>query len=143
MRSPGSGRGTPGDEERLLRLEDAIDRLREAAESGTVVVEGARDLSALDWLGVGGHHVTVHRGQPLHAVVEDLVACPAPVVLLVDWDRTGGRLVQRLLEGLQARVQLDTECRRRLAGACRSRTLEDVPSELTALRRAVHGHPRP
>lgn len=137
-----AGRGTPGDEERLLRLEDAIDRLREAAEAGTVVVEGTRDLSALDWLGVGGLHITVHRGQPLHALVEELAACPTPVVLLVDWDRTGGRLVQRLLDGLQARVQVDAECRRRLAAATRCRTLEDLPGELTALRRAVHGHPR-
>lgn len=137
------GRGTPADEERLQRLEAAIDRLREVAESGTVVVEGARDLSALDWLGIGGLHVPVHKGRPLHAVVEDLVACPAPVVLLVDWDRTGGRLVQRLAEGLHGRVQVDQDCRRRLAQACHSRTLEELPAELQALRRAVHGAGRP
>lgn len=135
----GPGRGTPADEERLKRLEDAIDRLREAAEAGTVVVEGARDRSALDWLGVGGHHVTVHRGQPIHAVVEELVGCPAPVILLLDWDRTGGTLERRLAEGLAGRIPIDEECRRRLAGACRSHTLEEVPAELVALRRAVLG----
>jgi 5S rRNA maturation endonuclease (ribonuclease M5) len=136
-------RGTPADEDRLRRLEDAIDRLREAAEAGTVVVEGARDLSALDWLGIGGHHVTVHRGHPLAGLVEELAACPAPIVLLVDWDRTGGRLVQRLAEGLQGRVPVDRDCRRRLAAVCHSRTLEEIPAELTALRRAVHGSGRP
>lgn len=136
-------RGTPGDEERLRRLEEAIDRLREAAEAGTVVVEGARDRSALDWLGIGGLHVTLHRGRPLHGVAEDLVACPTPIVLLVDWDRTGGRLVQRLAEALQGRVQVDLDCRRRLAQAMRGRTLEEVPGELQALRRAVHGPGRP
>lgn len=136
-------RGTLADEERLRRMEDAIDRLREVAEAGTVVVEGARDLSALDWLGIGGHHVTVHRGRPLAAVVEELTACPVPIVILVDWDRTGGRLVQKLTEGLQARVLVDRDCRRRLAAACRSKTLEELPGELTALRRAVHGAERP
>lgn len=136
-------RGSPADEERLRRMEDAIDRLREVAEAGTVVVEGAHDLSALDWLGIGGTHVTVHKGRPLHGVVEELAACPQPVVLLVDWDRTGGRLVQRLTEGLHGRVQLDGDCRRRLAQACHSRTLEEVPAELQALRRAVHGAERP
>lgn len=124
-------------------MEDAIDRLREIAETGTVVVEGARDLSALDWLGIGGHHVTVHRGHPIAVFVEELAGCPVPIVLLVDWDRTGGRLVQKLAEGLHGRVLVDRECRRRLAGACRSKTLEEVPSELTALRRAVHGTERP
>lgn len=132
-------RGTLRDEERLDDLEAAVDRLREVAESGTVLVEGARDLAALDWLGIGGTHVTLHRGMPLHELEEDLVQCPTPVVLLLDWDRTGGRLLERLEEGLKHRVQIDVQCRRRLAAACRSRTLEAVPGELAALRRAVHG----
>ena len=132
-------RASPRDERRLEDLEEAIDRLREAAESGTVLVEGARDVAALDWLGIGGLHVTLHRGKPLSALLEDLVQCPPPVVLLLDWDRTGGRLLERLHQGLQHRVQVDVSCRRRIAAACRSRTLEAVPAELAALRRAVHG----
>jgi 5S rRNA maturation endonuclease (ribonuclease M5) len=136
MRGP---RGSPRDEERLDELEDAVDRLREVAESGTVLVEGARDVAALDWLGIGGLHLTLHRGKPLADLLEDLVHCPPPVVLLLDWDRTGGRLLDRLHQELQHRVQVDVACRRRIASACRSRTLEAVPSELTALRRAVHG----
>ena len=136
-------RGTLRDEERLRDLEDAIDRLREVAEAGTVLVEGSRDIVALDWLGIGGHHVTLHRGKPIAELLEELVRCPPPVVMLLDWDRTGGRLAQRIGEGLQARVQTDAMCRRRLAAACRSRTLEAVPAELEALRRAVHGDGRP
>lgn len=132
-------RGTLRDEERLDHLEDAVDRLREAAESGTVLVEGSRDVAALEWLGVGGLHVTLHRGKPMADLLEELVQCPPPVVLLLDWDRTGGRLLERLEEGLKHRVQVDVQARRRLATACRSRTLEAVPAELAALRRAVHG----
>ena len=132
-------RGTLRDEERLVDLEDAVDRLREAAEAGTVLVEGARDLAALDWLGIGGLHMTLHRGKPLSDLMEELVSCPPPVVLLMDWDRTGGRLLERLEQGLQHRVQVDVRCRRLLASSCRSRTLEAVPAELAALRTAVHG----
>jgi 5S rRNA maturation endonuclease (ribonuclease M5) len=123
-------------EERLEALEAAVERLRETAEYGTVVVEGARDVAALDWLGIGGLHFKVNRGLPLAAVLEELACCPAPVVLLVDWDRTGGRLVRRLEEGLRARVRVDVECRRRLARAAHARSLEDIPAELAALRRA-------
>ena len=107
------------------------------------MVEGSRDVAALEWLGIGGVHVTLHRGKPLAGILEELVQCPAPIVLLLDWDRTGGRLMQRLAEGLQARVQTDVLCRRRLATACNSRTLEAVPGELAALRRAVGGGGRP
>jgi 5S rRNA maturation endonuclease (ribonuclease M5) len=130
------------DEDRLDDLEDALLRLREAAEGGTVLVEGPRDLAALGRLGIGGVHKTLHRGQPLDAVAEEMVAGPAPVILLVDWDRTGGRVVRRLQELLQARVAVDVDCRRRLAAACHSRTVEEVPAELQALRRAVHAPPR-
>lgn len=126
------GRGTPDD--RLQALESAIDILRERAEYGTVVVEGARDLSALDWLGIGGLHYALNKGRPFEVILEELAGCSPPVVLLVDWDRTGGRLVKRLEENLRARVQVDLDCRRRLATACHSRCLEDVPPELSALR---------
>lgn len=122
--------------DRLQALELAVDRLREAAEYGTVVVEGARDVAALDWLGIGGLHVAVHKGRPLAALVEELVACPAPVVLLLDWDRTGGRLVETLGEQLRSRVALDLDCRRRFARAAHCRCLEDIPAELSALRAA-------
>lgn len=125
------------EKERLRLLEDAVERLREDAESGTVVVEGSRDRAALDWLGIGGQHVVVHQGDPLARLLEDLAAAPPPVVLLLDWDRTGGRLHRRLEEGLRGRVQLDSEARRRFASCCHSRTLEEIPAELEALRRAV------
>jgi 5S rRNA maturation endonuclease (ribonuclease M5) len=131
------------DEDRLDDLEDALLRLREVAEDGTVLVEGPHDRAALERLGIGGVHKTLHRGQALDAVAEELVAGPAPVVLLLDWDRTGGRVLRRLEELLRARIALDIECRRRLAAACHSRTVEEVPAELHALRRAVHSPPRP
>jgi 5S rRNA maturation endonuclease (ribonuclease M5) len=124
-------------EDRLEALEAAVDRLRETAEYGTVVVEGAHDVRALEWLGIGGLHVKVNQGRPLSAVLDDLAQSPAPVVLLVDWDRKGGQLLGRIEENLRARIQLDTQCRRRIAAATRTRCLEEVPAELTALRGAV------
>ncbi len=129
------------EEDRLALLEDAVQRLREAAESGTVVVEGQRDRAALDWLGIGGTHTTLNQGDPLDRLLEDLAASAPPIILLVDWDRTGGRLLARLEPNLRARVQVDTDCRRRLASCCHSKTLEEVPSELEALRRSVGVRP--
>ena len=121
--------------DRLSLLEDAVERLREQAESGTVVVEGQRDRAALDWLGIGGAHVIVHQGDPLDRLLEELAVAAPPVVLLVDWDRTGGRLLKRLEENLRARVEVDTQCRKRFASCCHSRSLEEIPAELEALRR--------
>jgi 5S rRNA maturation endonuclease (ribonuclease M5) len=121
--------------ERLQALEQIVERLREDAEYGTIVVEGSRDVAALEWLGIGGHHVALHQGRTMPEVIEELAGCPPPVILLVDWDRTGGRLLRILADNLQARVRLDVETRRRLASCCHARSLEDVPAELTTLRR--------
>lgn len=121
-------------DERRDALEAAVDRLREEAEAGTVVVEGARDLAALEWLGIGGQHVQIHQGRPLQALVEDLAMAPPPVILLLDWDRTGGTLVKRLEAGLRGRVHVNLDNRRRLASCCHARCLEDVPAELSSLR---------
>ena len=120
--------------ERLHALEHAVERLREDAESGTVVVEGARDLAALDWLGIGGTHVQVHGGRPLSALQEQLALMAPPILLLLDWDRTGGILVKRLAEGLRGRIRVDLDCRRRFATCCHAKCLEDVPAELESLR---------
>lgn len=133
------------DERRLVAIEDAIDRLRLEAEDGTVVVEGSHDLAALEWLGIGGRHVALHQGRPMDGVLEQLASCPPPLILLLDWDRTGGRLFARVEQSLRARVRVDGHLRRLLATSCRSRSLEEVPAELSSLRRKAmgrpHGHP--
>lgn len=120
--------------DRLEALEAAVLHLRETADPGTVVVEGARDAAALESLGIGGRHYRIHQGRPMAAVLEDLARSPPPIVLLVDWDRTGGRLVRSLEENLRGRTQVDTECRRRLALAAHARCVEDLPAELASLR---------
>ncbi len=122
---------------RLEALEDALDRLRRQAMGNVVVVEGRKDVVALESLGVGGEHVLLNQGLPLLQVLDQLAehARGRQVVVLTDWDRTGGRLCLRVQEALRARVPLDVDLRRRLASACRVRTLEEVPADLAALRR--------
>lgn len=127
------------DRERLERLEEVLDRLRQEAAGQIVVVEGTRDVAALEALGVGGRHVVVHRGRSLQEWMDSLAqeAAGRAILLLTDWDRTGGRLMARLAEGLQAVARVDTENRRRLARACRCRCIEHIPSEVAGLRSRV------
>lgn len=128
--------------DRLEALEHAVARLQEEARGAAVLVEGGKDRRALEALGVPGEHLTVNRGLALEVLMDRLVESVHErrlrhVVLLTDWDRTGGRLFARLHEGLKARVGLETEVRRRLATACHVRTFEEVPAELATLRRRL------
>ncbi len=134
-----SARGpTPQDIQRLEELELVLRRLREAAAGQAIVVEGQNDAAALEALGVGGTHLLINRGEALEVVVDRLAAVAEAnqwsLILLTDWDRTGGRLFKRLHQGLVGRVPVDATYRRRLAVVCHSRTVEDIPAELTALR---------
>lgn len=136
-----------GDAERLARLEDAIDRLRVHAAGAAVLVEGRKDVRALERLGVGGRHLTVHRGRSIEHRIDGIVERAQEerwprLVLLVDWDRTGGKLMGRLRQGLEARLPLDTDCRRRVALASHTRCIEDVPDDLAGLRARVGARER-
>lgn len=131
-------------EHRLHLLEAELVRLREAAAGAGVLVEGRKDLRALDALGIGGTHLVVHGGRALERVVdaiaEDAIQQQWPrILILTDWDRTGGRLARRFHDGLAARVPTDLEHRRRLSEVCHSRCIEDVPAELASLRRRFGG----
>ena len=126
-------------EQRLRALEDALLHLREHASGAGVIVEGIRDKEALEQLGIGGVHVAVHRGRALETRIDEIAARSQAegwrrVIVLMDWDRTGGRLAERLRQGLAARVPLDLDCRRRLAAAARARCVQEVPADLAALR---------
>lgn len=125
------------DADRLEELERVLLSLRQRSDEGTLVVEGARDVAALEALGIGGHIVRVHGRRSLVQVMDDLADAASPIVLLLDWDRTGTRLARRIEEALVGRVTVDVESRRKIASACRAKCLEDVPAELDALRRAV------
>ncbi len=123
--------------ERLDRLEEALTYLRAACEGALVVVEGRNDVVALEALGVGGTTRLVNEPGTMEDLVDALSIAPEPVVILTDWDRTGGRLARRLQEGLVGRTAVDLEARRRLAAACHCQCVEHVPSELAGLRAKV------
>ncbi len=127
------------DGERLAGLEEALHRLRRAAAGNLVVVEGLKDAAALDILGVGGRHEIINRGLSLVDLADELVArlpLGGQIILLTDWDRTGGRLHRRLADCLVGRVKTDATHRRRLALWAHAKAVEDLPVELAALRRS-------
>lgn len=127
-------------EARLERLEEALDALRVASNEDRVpiLVEGDKDENALRNLGVLGPILKVHAGSTLFALAETLGRDHPRLILLVDWDRTGGRLAQRLREACAANgIALDEEHRKALAFAVggQVKTVESLDTHLETLRR--------
>ena len=103
------------------------------AEGKVILVEGKRDEVALRKLGFTGPIEKLNRGWSVDRVVVYIVEEYGSCIVLMDWDRTGGRLQKRLMDSM---TSLDTkpcdELRRALAKAMKPGTLcvEDLPSFL-------------
>jgi len=116
------------DEERFDRLLDVLLELREANEETPIVVEGARDVASLRLLGLAGHIIPLHSGEPLFQVAESIAAQADEVILLTDWDAKGQTLFDSLRTALAANgVKSDGKFRDDLRHHIRP-TLKDVES---------------
>ena len=110
----GIGRGSSNAEERWHQAAQALAgaRLRNRKANAVVLVEGRRDREALEALGFSGPIEVLNRGWPVDDVLVFLVETYGrrsqvdrgpSVIVLMDWDRTGGRLqanIRRNLESL-------------------------------------------
>ena len=110
----GIGRGSSNAEERWHQAAQALAgaRLRNRKANAVVLVEGRRDREALEGLGFSRPIVVLNRGWPVDDVLVFLVETYGrrsqvdrgpSVIVLMDWDRTGGRLqanIRRNLESL-------------------------------------------
>lgn len=89
---------------REKRYDLALRALREAIDenkSGAVVlIEGKRDEIALRKLGFEGPIEKLNRGWPVEKLIAYLDSNYDSCILLMDWDRTGGRLQKKLADSM-------------------------------------------
>lgn len=126
--------------DRLLQLEDLLEELRRANANTPILVEGSNDRDALEALGCSGRILLVHDGEPLIATADRLARDNDELILLLDWDRTGGAIHHRVKDVLETHaVDVDVHFRDELARLARSeaKTIEEMPSVLRRLRERV------
>lgn len=114
--------------ERLDDLDALIAELREANQSTPVLVEGPRDAAALKKLGLAGEIRSLHGPGTVLEEADRAASELDALILLTDWDRTGGALAKRLRDNLKGRLDLDTAFRRRLARSVGVKCVEDLPA---------------
>ncbi len=121
-------------EERHRLAHRALEECIESNATGIpVLVEGLRDEKALKELGFTGPIEKVNRGWPIDRVAVYISETYSGCIVLMDWDRTGGRLQRRLMDLLLSMdFKPNDECRRVLSKAMKPDTLcvEDLPSFL-------------
>jgi 5S rRNA maturation endonuclease (ribonuclease M5) len=132
-----------GAAERLEQLEALLADLVEENEQVPVLVEGERDVAALRALGLEGEILRVKTSSTVWVVCEIVARAHRKVVVLVDWDRSGGTLARMLEDGLTANgARADMAFRRAIAIATRKEIMqvEDLPGYLESLRWAARKH---
>lgn len=125
-------------EQRLERLQEALDQLIETNETSPVVVEGPRDEQALRELGLQGDILVYNQGRNMTDFADRLRG-PRDVVVLFDWDRKGGQLARLLQQKLSGVVRMDLELRKEFARVSLVKCVEDLPSALRTLDRRAMG----
>ena len=109
----GLGRGSSNAEERWHHAAQALAhaRLRNRTSEAVILIEGRRDREALERLGFSGPIEVLNRGWPVDDVLVHLVETHGrrskhdrgpSVIVLMDWDRTGGRLQSNIRRNLES-----------------------------------------
>jgi 5S rRNA maturation endonuclease (ribonuclease M5) len=83
-------------------LHEFIDMLNEEAEYGSViVVEGKRDVEALNRIGFKGNLTILNHFKGITDFVDNHCQIRKKIILLLDMDRTGKHLTSKLVSQLQ------------------------------------------
>jgi 5S rRNA maturation endonuclease (ribonuclease M5) len=132
------------DIERLEKLEEIIEELKNLAGSGAViVVEGRKDSESLRHLGIEGD-IRFATQQPLLGFTESLSKSSGGIILLTDWDRKGGIIARKIIAYLLTYgVMPNTEIRSKIRGLVKKRIkdVESLGNYIDKLRAELYGVP--
>ena len=122
--------------ERLEALRETLSALSELNKKVPVVVEGRRDVLALRTLGLEGEIIQVHAGKGLYEFSEELHERFEEVILLIDWDDRGERLMETLSEYLSGLWEKYRAFRETLKVLSKNEVseIEDLPGLIERLR---------
>lgn len=126
------------DAERLEGIEEALERLRELSRDSIILVEGSKDVSALEAVGVSGSMFCVQSGGGPVKAAEHVWRQKRSAVILTDWDGRGANLAGSLAENLDSLgVGWDGSVRRDLSVLCRPfcKDVESLDSVVALLKR--------
>ncbi len=127
------------DEQKLQELEETLVELRDENKTVPIIVEGDKDIIALQKLGMTGKIIRFNKGQSVSNFCDTIAQNYRKIILLTDWDWRGGRLGNSIKKHLENRVDCNMTYRQLFAKLCICRTVEGIPSFLTTLQKKVQG----
>jgi 5S rRNA maturation endonuclease (ribonuclease M5) len=129
---------------RFERLQKLMQRLNdEAAKGGVIIVEGPRDKDSLESMGITGRIVCLQSSRQSTFSFAEKLDGEKNVIVLMDFDRQGVFLANRLARVLNSQnIHANLVLWRELRSLTRSelRSIEELPRLHDRLENEVHFH---
>jgi len=119
-------------------LEKALSELCEDNKKIPIIVEGDKDIEALQKLELKGTIISVNAGISLTDFCDRLAGKYKEIIILTDWDRRGGYLCHTIRKNLEGRVNCNTHYREILAKNAMIRTVEGLPSWISTIKEKIN-----
>ena len=121
----------------LEDLRKLLIELREENKKIPILVEGDKDIEALNRLEIPGKIISVNAGMSLTDFCDCIANKYNKIIILTDWDRRGGQICHTIIKNLEGRVNCDTNYRKIIAKNSMIRTVEGLPSWIEKLKEKV------
>jgi 5S rRNA maturation endonuclease (ribonuclease M5) len=122
----------------LEEIEKALNDLKEENKVVPIIVEGEKDIEALNKIGVIGKIISVNTGFSIIDFCDKIAEKYKEIIILTDWDRKGGYLCHTIMKNLQGRVNCNTNYREILSKNSVTKTVEGLPSWIYTLKERIN-----
>ena len=122
--------------EELEGIIDILEKIKKEDKAVPVIVEGRKDKKALRSLGIKRKIIKIKKGKTIFRIIEGLRAEHDKVIILTDWDSTGGKLCYKIKKACESNdIRYDVEYRKQMIKFLK-KEVKDVESIPTFIKRA-------
>ncbi len=122
--------------EELEGVQDILAKIKKEDKSIPIIVEGRKDKKALRSLGIKRKIIKIKKGKAIFRIIERLRKDHDKVIILTDWDSTGGKLCYKIKKACESNdIKYDIEYRKQMIKFLK-KEVKDVESIPTFIKRA-------
>lgn len=127
-------------EEELEGVLEVLEMIKREDEGIPIIVEGRKDVEALKTLGIERKMVKIKKGKTIFRIIEELRKKHDKVIILTDWDSTGGKLCYKIKKACESNaIKYDVEYRKQLMKFLKKevKDVESIPRFIERAERTV------
>ncbi len=88
--------------EQLEGVTTVLEDIRKMNKTVPIIVEGKKDVAALRRLDFSGKIIRIKKRRSVFHIIEGLRGKHEEVIVMTDWDKTGGRLAYKIKKACEA-----------------------------------------